>query len=79
MLKIRLSRRGRRNAPFFDVIVAEARQRKTIEKVGYYNPRLKTDNRVDKFNLNVDRIQYWKSKGAQATEVVEKILTTLHI
>jgi small subunit ribosomal protein S16 len=74
MLKIRLYRRGRKNAACFDVVVAEAKKKKFIEKVGYYNPRLKTDNRIEKFTLKLDRISYWKSQGAQPTEVMENIL-----
>jgi ribosomal protein S16 len=74
MLKIRLFRRGRKNAPCFDIVVAEARKTKIVEKVGYYKPQLKTENRLDKFNFNIERINYWISKGAHCTEIIEKML-----
>ena len=77
MLKIRLYRQGRKNAPFYHVVVAEAKKTKFIEKVGYYDPRLKTINRVEKFTFKLDRINYWKSKGAQPTEIIQKILTCI--
>lgn len=74
MLKIRLYRRGRKKAACFDVTVAEARKRTIVEKVGYYNPRLKTDNKVDKFTLKMDRIEYWQSQGAQLTDLLAEIV-----
>jgi small subunit ribosomal protein S16 len=77
MLKIRLYRQGRKNAAFFHIVVAEAKKTKFIEKVGYYNPKLKTDNRLEKFHLNFDRITYWQSKGAQPTDILNKILTQI--
>jgi small subunit ribosomal protein S16 len=77
MLKIRLYRQGRRNAPFYHVVVAEARKTKFIEKLGYYDPRLKTNTRAEKFTLKLDRINYWQSQGAQPTEIIQKILTSM--
>lgn len=77
MLKIRLLRRGRKNAACFDITVAEARKSKIIEKIGYYQPRLKTDNKLDKFKFNMERVEYWISKGAHPTEVLEKILKSI--
>lgn len=74
MLKIRLFRQGRKNRPFFHVVVAEAKKKKFIEKLGYYNPLLKTNIRKEKFCLNFDRISYWLSKGAQTTEIIANIL-----
>ncbi len=74
MLKIRLLRTGRKNAPTFSIVVAEASKKKMVEKIGYYNPQLKTDNRLEKFSFKIDRIEYWISKGAQCTEIMDKIL-----
>ena len=77
MLKIRLLRRGRRNAPCFDITVAEAKKSKIVEKIGYYQPRLKTENKLDKFVFNMERVDYWISKGAHPTEILEKVIKTL--
>lgn len=74
MLKIRLLRRGKKNAPCFDIVIAEARKTKIVEKVGYYKPQLKTENRLEKFTFDINRINYWISKGAHCTEIMEKII-----
>ncbi len=74
--KIRLARGGAKKAPFYRVVVADARaprDGKFIEKLGTYNPLLAKDddNRVV---LQKDRVEYWLSTGAEPTEKVEKLL-----
>jgi len=71
-LKIRLARQGRKAAPFYSIVVADARSPRDgnfIEKVGTYDPRLpkESGNRV---KLNAERITYWTGVGAQPTERV---------
>ena len=71
-LKIRLARQGRKKAPYYAIVVADARAPRDgnfIEKVGTYDPRQPKDsgNRV---KLNGERITYWTSVGAQPTERV---------
>ena len=71
MVKIRLTRIGRNNVPIYRVVVTDskkARDGKYIEKVGHYDPRKK------ELTLNRDRIEYWKSKGAQPTNTVVKLI-----
>ncbi len=73
MLKIRLSRIGRVHKPIFRIVVCEKRQKrdgKTIEILGTYAPHEK--EKV--INLKKDRIQYWLTQGAKATETVDKLL-----
>lgn len=75
-LAMRLSRGGRKKAPFYRVVVADSRaprDGKFIERVGTYNPLLAKDddNRV---NLNVERIKYWLDEGAQPSDRVAKFL-----
>ena len=73
MVKIRLARAGRKKAPFYRVVIAEAtapRDGRFIEIVGTYNP-LTTPSTI---NLKTDRINYWKSVGAQPTERVKKLV-----
>ncbi len=71
MLKIRLQRTGRKNRPAYRVVVCEHTspvKGKFIERVGHYNP-------LDKeCVLNVERIDYWKSVGAQASDTVQSLL-----
>ncbi len=73
---MRLRRLGSKKAPFYHVVVAEARTKTSnfIEKIGYYNPRLKTETRDKKMVLDMDRVAYWKKNGAHPTDVVEKFI-----
>jgi len=69
---IRLSRRGARKQPVYRVVVIEkerARNGRSVEVVGLYNPRT-TPATID---LKRDRIQYWVSKGAKMSERVNKL------
>lgn len=70
---IRLARVGARKQPFYRVIVVEkdrARNGRSIEVVGSYNPRTNPAT----VNLKRDRIEYWTGKGAQLSERVAKLL-----
>lgn len=73
MLMIRLARFGARKQPYYRVIVIEkdrARNGRSLEVVGTYNPRT-TPATVD---LKRERISYWTSKGAQLSDRVGKLL-----
>ncbi len=73
MLMIRLARFGVRKKPVYRVVVIEkdrARNGRSIELVGLYNPRTNPAT-VD---FKRERIDYWVSKGAQLSERVEKLL-----
>jgi small subunit ribosomal protein S16 len=75
---IRLARRGKKNAPFYRVIVSEkARDMfgKALEIVGHYNPvSAKKD-----IQLNEERIKYWISKGAGVSDTVHNLLVDNNI
>lgn len=73
MLMIRLARVGARKQPYYRVVVIEkdrARNGRSVEVVGTYNPRTNPAS----VNLNSDRIAYWRSKGAQLSDRVAKLL-----
>ncbi len=73
MLMIRLSRVGARKQPYYRVVVIEkdrARNGRSVEVVGTYNPRTSPAS-VD---LKLERIEYWKGKGAQPSDRVAKLL-----
>jgi small subunit ribosomal protein S16 len=75
VLMIRLARFGARKQPYYRVVVIEkdrARNGRSVEVVGTYNPRTNPAT-VD---LKRERIDYWTSKGAQLSETVEKLLKT---
>jgi small subunit ribosomal protein S16 len=72
MLKIRMARAGTRNAPFYHLVVADARSPRDgsfIEKVGTYNPKLPREH-ANRVTLNAERIKHWLSKGAQVSDRV---------
>ena len=73
MLKIRLSRVGKKHQPSFRIILQEhtsAVKGKFIEELGYYSPVAK-----DKpFSFNAERAAYWLSKGAQPSDSMAVLL-----
>ena len=74
MLAIRLARIGARKQPYYRVVVIDkerARNGRTVEVVGTYNPRTSPTS----IDLKRDRIQYWVSKGAELSDRVERLLT----
>lgn len=76
MLMIRLSRVGARKKPYYRVVVIEkdrARDGRSIEVVGTYNPRTNPAT-VD---LKRDRVDYWTGKGAQLSDRVGKLVANL--
>lgn len=73
MLMIRLARVGARKKPYYRVVVIEkdrARNGRSLEVVGTYNPRTNPAT-VD---LKKERIEHWTSKGAQVSDRVQKLL-----
>ena len=73
MLMIRLARVGARKQPYYRVVVIEkdrARNGRSIEVVGTYNPRTNPAS----IDLKRERIDYWTSKGAQFSDRVAKLV-----
>ncbi len=78
MLMIRLSRVGARKQPHYRVVVIEkdrARNGRSVEVVGTYNPRTNPAS----VELKRDRIDYWTGKGAQLSERVGKLLAKYEV
>ncbi len=76
MVVIRLARGGAKKRPFYHVVVADkarARNGRFIENVGFYNP-IAAGKEV-KLNLNIERIQEWIKKGAQASDRVKHLIS----
>lgn len=72
-VKIRLKRMGKIHAPFYRIVVADARKKRdgrVIEEIGKYHP---TEN-PSLIEVKSDRAQYWLGVGAQPTEQVTAIL-----
>lgn len=75
-VKIRMSRAGSRNRPFFRVVIAESsspRDGRFIERVGSYNPLLAKEH-PQRIVLNMERIKYWLSKGATPSDRIQRFL-----
>ncbi|HEX5364367.1 MAG TPA: 30S ribosomal protein S16 [Gallionella sp.] len=75
MVIIRLSRGGSKNRPFFNVVVADSRNRRDgrfIERVGFYNPIAAEGQEA--LRLQMERVSFWQSKGAQLSDAVAKLV-----
>ena len=74
MLTIRLTRKGKKNQPFFRVVLVDKRRSSTggrsVEDLGYIDPLKK------RRSLKADRIKYWISKGAQPSPSIHNLLVT---
>jgi small subunit ribosomal protein S16 len=71
MVVIRLARGGAKKRPFFNIVVADSRNRRDgrfIERVGFYNP-IATKNE-EALRLAVDRIAFWQQRGARLSDTV---------
>jgi small subunit ribosomal protein S16 len=76
MLTIKLSRKGKKNQPFFRVILLENHKDpwgNFLEDLGFFNPLTK------KISLKAERIKYWISQGAQPSGTVHNLLVNQRI
>jgi small subunit ribosomal protein S16 len=81
MLKIRLSRGGRKKLPYYRILVTNAtspRDSKFLEKIGTYNPLL-ADEKENRITVDKERAEHWLSVGAQPTQKVAKFLLSLGV
>ncbi len=72
-VKIRMKRIGTKNTPVFRIVVADSRSPrdgKYIEEIGTYQPLKKEEN----YTLNMERADYWVSKGAQPSDTVASFI-----
>jgi len=81
MIKIRLSRGGRKKVPFYRILATNStspRDSKFLEKLGTYNPLL-GDSDEKRVTIDKERVEYWLSVGAKPTEKVAKFLINLGV
>ncbi|TFD23526.1 MULTISPECIES: 30S ribosomal protein S16 [Cryobacterium] len=72
-VKIRLKRMGKIRAPYYRIVVADARTKRdgrVIEEIGIYHPT----EEPSVIEVKSERAQYWLSVGAQPTEQVAALL-----
>ena len=73
MLKIKLTRFGKKHQPSYRIVISEARSKrdgKYIESLGFYNPLSKQK----KVKINKEKYQEWLNKGAQPTDTVRRLV-----
>ncbi|MGB0203833.1 MAG: 30S ribosomal protein S16 [Neptuniibacter sp.] len=75
MVIIRLSRGGAKKRPFYHISVADsrnARDSRFIERIGFFNPTAR--GQEEGLRIDLDRVEYWQSKGAQLSDRVAKLV-----
>ena len=80
-IKIRLSRGGRKKLPFYSIVATNStspRDGKFLEKLGTFNPILKSDNE-QRVIVNKERAEYWLSVGAIPSDRVANFLINLGV
>jgi len=73
MIKLRLMRFGAKKKPSYRIAVIDsqrARQSKTLDTVGYYNPLIEPVE----FKIDLEKVNYWLKKGAQPSETVSSLI-----
>ncbi len=77
MVVIRLARGGAKKRPFYSIVVADKRRASTgkfIERIGYFNPIAAANEQGLK--VDMERIEYWVSHGAQVSDRVRSLVKT---
>lgn len=75
MVIIRLARGGAKKTPFYNVVVADSRNRRDgrfIERVGFYNPSAKAG--AEALRVDQERVTFWQSNGAQLSDTVARLV-----
>jgi small subunit ribosomal protein S16 len=78
MVTIRLARAGAKKRPFYHVVATEKRSSRDgrfIERIGFYNPN--AQGQEPKLVLDTAKLNAWKSKGAQVSDRVAYLATTV--
>ncbi|MDZ7796542.1 MAG: 30S ribosomal protein S16 [Candidatus Marinimicrobia bacterium] len=73
-VRIRLARMGRKNRPFYRVVVADSRSRRDgrfIEQIGTYDPLKKNEN----LDVKEDRVFHWLRYGANPSETMKRLFS----
>jgi len=80
MVRIRLSRTGKRNSPYWKVGVYDQRTRRdgaAIEYLGSYDPHAQSPQ--EKLKVDLERIKYWMDQGAQPSKTILQLLNEIEI
>ncbi len=75
MVVIRLSRGGSKARPFYNIVVADKRNRRDgrfIERIGFYNPMAR--GAEEPLRIAIDRLTYWTGVGAEPSDTVARLV-----
>jgi small subunit ribosomal protein S16 len=75
MVVIRLARGGAKKRPFYNIVVADSRNRRDgrfIERVGFYNPIAAAGE--EGVRIAHDRLAYWSQRGARLSDTVAMLV-----
>jgi small subunit ribosomal protein S16 len=75
MVVIRLARGGAKKRPFYNIVVADSRERRDgrfIERVGFYNPV--AAGAEQPLRVALDRVKHWTGVGAQLSPTVARLV-----
>ena len=75
MVVIRLARGGSKKRPFYNIVVAEQKNRRDgrfLERVGFYNPV--ASGNAETLRLSLDRVDAWVKNGAQPSDAVNRLI-----
>ena len=75
MVVIRLARGGAKKRPFYNIVVADSRNRRDgrfIERVGFYNPVASGGEQP--LRVAFDRVEHWAKNGAQLSPTVARLV-----
>ncbi|SMB26355.1 30S ribosomal protein S16 [Sterolibacterium denitrificans] len=75
MVVIRLARSGAKKRPFYNMVVADSRDRRDgrfVERIGYYNPVAGANEQG--LRVDTQRLAYWQSQGAQLSSTVARLV-----
>jgi small subunit ribosomal protein S16 len=75
MVVIRLARGGSKKRPFYNIVAADARNRRDgryLERLGFYNPV--ASGQAEMLRVVFDRVDYWVSNGAQVSATVTRLM-----
>ena len=73
MVTIRLFRQGKKNQPFYRIVVTDKRRKrqgKYIEAIGFYNPLKKPAE----IKIDHQKLKFWQERGANLSDGLKKLL-----
>ncbi len=75
MVVIRLARGGAKKRPFYNMVVADSRARRSgrfVERIGFYNPI--AAEHEEGLRIAMDRLAYWQQHGAQLSTTAARLI-----